>query len=198
MLLFWVAVIAGAGFSYMGLKKGFLSMWAICFNLLISVYLCVMLLGVIAAAVPDSGGESYYYSCALCMLIVCGLVFGVLQLIASNYFSGGFQITFPKLFDSIGAAVLGFISGYLVCCVLIFIVSLMPFSNYSFVSGVLSPKNLPASVSKPVVSVCDFIGRASIQRDAEVAHGTLEDFIRDRESRLRDNYSRTPEEPDGY
>ena len=195
-MLFWVAVIAGAGFSYMGLKKGFFPMWAIFFNILISVYLCVMLLPVIASTVPDSGGQTYYYSCAACMLIVGVLVFVVLQMIASNYFSGGFEVTFPKLFNSIGAAVLGFMSGYLVCCMLIVIVSLMPFSNYSLVEDVLSPTNLPDAVEKPMVSVCDFIGRVSIQVYPKVAAETIEEFISDRDRRLRNR--NVPEETEGY
>jgi hypothetical protein len=122
-----------------------------------------------------------------------------MQTIASNYFSGGFQVTFPKLFDNIGAAVLGFMSGYLVCCTLILIVSIMPLSNYSFLEGTLSPNNLPDSVSKPVVGACDFIGRISIQTYPERAGAKLKEFIDERERALRNDYNYTPHEPtDGY
>lgn len=184
-MLFWVAVIAGAGFAYMGLKKGFFPMWAISFNILISVYLSVMLLPVIATIIPDNGGQAYFYNCALSLLIIGILVFVVLQTIASNYFSGGFQLSFPVIFNNIGAAILGFISGYLLCCTVLVIISIMPFTSQSPIANkILGPKNLPAAVTKPVIGACNFVGRASLQVWPDVAQGAIDDFLVKRDARL--------------
>ena len=185
-MLFWVAVIAGAGFAYLGFKKGFFPMWAISFNILVSAYLSVMLLPVIAAIIPDNGGLAYFYNCALSLLIIGMLVFVVLQTIASSYFSAGFQVTFPAIFDSIVAPILGFISGYLLCCTVLVIVSLMPFTNEPVANGILGPKNLSPAVTKSVTGACDFVGKASLQVWTEnVAQGVLDDFLVKREARLK-------------
>jgi len=102
-MLFWLAVIGGAAVSYAALKKGFFPIWAVCFNTLVSVYLGVMLLPIIAAVIPNSGTAAYFYSCSLCMLAVAVIAFVFLQTIASNYFSGGFAVTFPVVFNNIVA-----------------------------------------------------------------------------------------------
>ena len=184
-MLFWLAIIAGAGFAYLGFKKGFFPMWAISFNILVSAYLSVMLLPVIAAIIPDNGGLAYFYNCALSLLIIGMLVFVVLQTIASSYFSAGFQVTFPAIFDSIVASILGFFSGYLLCCTVLVIVSIMPFTNEPAANRILGPKNLPPVVTKTVTGACDFVGVISMQVWPDKAQGAIDDFLVQREARLK-------------
>ena len=199
-MLFWVAVLAGGGFAYLGIKKGFFPMWAITFNILVSVYLSVMLLPVIEAIIPDNGGQAYFYNCALSLLIIGILVFVVLQTIASNYFSGGFQVSFPVIFNNIVAAILGFISGYLICCTVLVIISIMPFTSQSSIANkILGPQNLPAAVTKPVIGACDFIGVASMQVWPDVAQDAVDDFLVQREARLKQKpRNEEPEYDDTY
>ena len=183
-MLFWVAVIGGVAVSYAALKKGFFPIWAVFFNTLISVYLGVMLLPIIAAVIPNSGTPAYFYSCSLCMLAVAVIAFVFLQVIASNYFSGGFTVSFPVIFNNIVAATLGFITGYVATSFILLVVSIMPFSAHDFVRGTLDADNLAPAVKVPVTATCDFIAKASMQIYPNVADGIIKDFAQQRRNFL--------------
>ncbi len=195
-MLFWLAVIGGAAVSYVALKKGFFPIWAIFFNTLVSVYLGVMLLPIIAAVIPNSGTAAYFYSCSLCMLAVAVIAFVFLQTIASNYFSGGFAVTFPVIFNNIVAATLGFITGYVATCFVLLVVSIMPFSAHDFVRGTLDADNLAPAVKVPVTATCDFIAKASMQIYPDVADGIIKNFAQQRRYFLAD--AEKPESPEEY
>ncbi len=183
-MLFWVAVIGGVAVSYVALKKGFFPIWAVFFNTLISVYLGVMLLPLIAAVIPNSGTAAYFYSCSLCMLAVAVIAFVFLQTIASNYFSGGFAVTFPVIFNNIVAATLGFITGYVATCFVLLVVSITPISARSYVRGTLDADNLAPAVKVPVTATCDFVAKASMQIYPDVADGIIKDFAQQRRNFL--------------
>ncbi len=195
-MLFWLAVIGGAAVSYVALKKGFFPIWAVLFNTLVSVYLGVMLLPVIAAVIPNSGTAAYFYSCSLCMLAVAVIAFVFLQTIASNYFSGGFAVTFPVIFNNIVAATLGFITGYVATCFVLLVVGIMPITAHPFVSGTLDADHLAPAVKVPVTATCGFIARASMQIYPNVADGIIKDFAQQRRDFL-DNAEK-PESPLEY
>ncbi len=195
-MLFWVAVIGGVAVSYAALKKGFFPVWAVFFNTLISVYLGVMLLPVIAAVIPNSGTAAYFYSCSLCMLAVAVIAFVFLQVIASNYFSGGFAVTFPVIFNNIAAATLGFITGYVATCFVLLVISIMPFSAHNSVRGTLDTDHLAPAVKAPVTATCNFIAKASMQIYPDVADGIIKDFARQRRDFL--DSAEKPESPEEY
>ena len=195
-MLFWVAVIGGVAVSYVALKKGFFSIWAVFFNTLISVYLGVMLLGMIAAVIPNGGTTAYYYSCSLCMLAVAVIAFVFLQVIASNYFSGGFAVSFPVIFNNIVAATLGFITGYVATCFVLLVIGIMPFSAHRYVRGTLDADHLAPAVKVPVTATCKFIAKASMQIYPDAADGIIKNFFQQRRYFLDD--AEKPESPEEY
>jgi hypothetical protein len=175
-MLFWLAVIAGLGLAYVGLKKGFLPMWAACFNVTVSIYLGVMLLPVVAVAIPGAGAESWFYSCAACMLLIPVLTFAVLQPIASTWFSGGYAITFPKVFNTVVAAVLGFVCGYVATSFILLVISFTPITAHSYVKGILDERTLAPAIRGAVTTSCNIIGAASVQIYPRKAIDVLADF----------------------
>lgn len=162
--------------AWVGLKRGFLSMWAVTFNLTVSVYLAVMLLPAVAAVLPNSGTESWFYSCSACMLLIAALTFGVLQPIASAYFSGGYAVTFPKLLNTVVAAGLGFVSGYVTTAFVLLAISLMPFTAHRYVSQTLDERNLAPAIRGAVTASCNVIGAASVQIYPRRAIDVLNEF----------------------
>ena len=182
--------------AYVGLKKGFFPIWAIFFNTLISVYLGVMLLPLIAAVIPNSGTSAYFYSCSLCMLAVAVIALVFLQVIASNYFSGGFAVSFPVIFNNIAAAALGFITGYAATCFVLLVVGIMPFSAHRYVCATLDADHLAPAVKVPVTATCDFIARASMQIYPDVADGIIQNFAQQRRDFLGD--TKKTESPEEY
>ncbi len=195
-MLFWLAVIGGVAVSYVALKKGFFPIWAVFFNTLISVYLGVMLLPLIAAVIPNSRTTAYFYSCSLCMLAVAGIAFVLLQVIASNYFSGGFAVSYPVIFNHIAAATLGFITGYVATCFILLVVGIMPFSAHRYVRGTLDVDHLSPAVKAPVTATCKFIAKASMQIYPDVADSIIKDFTQQRRYFLDD--AKKPESHEEY
>ena len=195
-MLFWLAVIGGVAVSYVALKKGFFPIWAVFFNTLISVYLGVMLLPLIAAVIPNGGTAGYFYSCSLCMLAVAVIAFVFLQVIASNYFSGGFAVSFPVIFDKIAAAALGFITGYVATCFVLLVVGIMPISAHRYVRGTLDADHLASAVKAPVTATCKFIAKASMQIYPDVAEGIIKNFTKQRKDFLGN--AEKPESPEEY
>ena len=193
MIVFWAAIAGGAVVAYAGLKKGFLPIWAACFNVLVSIYLGVMLLPVMAAVIPDRGTQEWFYMCAASMLVIALLVFSLLQTVASAYFSGGYAISFPKIMDWAIAPALGFVCGYVALSFVLLVTGLMPFSSHRHVRGILDERALPPAVRNAVTGACNVIGAASVQIYPRKAKDVLEDFAKQRNDFVdaRDNEGRT-------
>ncbi len=155
------AILIGAGFIYVGLKKGFLVMWAMLFNLIVSVYLSVMLVHVISKSTPDIGTNGYFL--AACLLVLGALFYAIFHIIIKVYVIGSNVIEFPVLFDRIGAGVLGFVFGYLACCFILFALGIMPIAKHKFMTNVLRNDTLASLASGPVERACSFTGHATLQ-----------------------------------
>jgi hypothetical protein len=111
-MTFWLGIIVGALFAWIGFKIGFYQSWALLFNILISVYAAIFLGPELSELVPGAGGTAYS---SVLGLIAVGLgVFAILYCTSYTFLTGQFSVTFPKLLDSLGSLLLGFLAGYLV------------------------------------------------------------------------------------
>ncbi len=173
--MFWFAVLVGAVFAMIGIKKGFYPIWAILFNILISIYLGIMLAPTIVGIIPDIGNSRYHY--AGCVAGIAIVTFTVLQTIATSFLTGTYDVSFPKIFSSVGAGILGFLSGYLVCSFALFVICIMPFSKEPFIRKVCGQSDLAPSAVASVVNVCDFVGDLSMQHYDNVAAGVVDWLI---------------------
>lgn len=129
------AILLGGVFAYIGLKKKFFVMWSMLFNLLVSIFLGVMFLPLISNLTPDIGENGYFLS--VCMFVLTALFFFTLHVIVKMYLIASDSGVFPVVIDQVGAGILGFLFGYMACCFVFFVLSVMPIAKHPFMTNVL-------------------------------------------------------------
>lgn len=164
MIVFWLAIIAGLIGAFFGIKKrSFYAIWAILFNLMISIYVSVMVARPIISLLERSAA-GYGYHLAISILLTTAVIFALLQIIAVSFFTS-YDLQFPKICDTAGSAVLGFIIAFLTCSYIFCIICIMPVSKTNFMSWLNGPQGPPNSTAVVSVSTtCDIIAKVSLQR----------------------------------
>lgn len=160
----WLLILFALIGTLLAIKKStFYKMWALLFNITVSIYLSVILSGVITRMIPkDVAGIEYQKSA--CILAVAVIIFGTLQAISVSFITSDHEISFPNLFEQIGTCVLGFLSGWFVMAFVAFLICIMPFSKNSvFIKGTSRTGNIKSSVGH-VVAICNLVSNISIQR----------------------------------
>ena len=158
-MIFWCAILVGILFAVMGVRKSFYPMWAILFNILVSIYVGLMLTPTIIGIIPDIADSRYHH--AACVAVLAIVIFIILQAIANSFIKSTSEVSFPKLFNSVGAGLLGFLSGYFLCSFVFLIICVMPFSRQPFMKTICSQ----TGPSKSVTTACNFINTLSLQSD---------------------------------
>jgi len=190
-MAFWFIILFAAGAAFLAFKKSdFYRMWAIGFNVFIAIYISVMLSQWIISMIP-AGTPGIPYQIAGCIFVVAILVFGVLQAITVNFIILDREVTFPKLFDTIGAAVLGFVAGWFVAAFVLLLVSTMPFTKYPAFETLTGKKAADRLAVAPVVALCDFVTTISIQPPQGHPKMVVKKLV-DPNSTVRDNTNKEP------
>ena len=171
-MISWFAVLVGVIFAVIGIKKGFYPMWAMLFNILVSIYLAVMLSPLIVQIRPDMDQLRYYL--AACVAVIAVMAFVILQVIMTSFLAVISESLCPRFFDNVGAAILGFFCGYVVFSFVFLAVCIMPFSEPSFMKGILGDGVSTPSGVKPVVKACNFVAKASMQCYSDTAVGVVD------------------------
>jgi len=128
-MVFWVGILVGGIFAYFAIKKGFYEMWALGFNIIISIYLAVLLGPVVADIIPAGGTV---YSKTLTALATAAACFLILYGISYTFITGQFSISFPKIVDVVGAGLFGFLIGFLVWSFVSLSIMTTPIANNTF------------------------------------------------------------------
>lgn len=176
--MFWLAVLVGILVAVVAIKNGFYSMWAILFNILISIYLGVMLCPTIIGLIPDIGDSRYHH--AGCIAGVAVVVFAIFQTITVNFLmgtetgKGTDKISFPKVFNTVGAGVIGFLTGYIVCGFVVFVFVVTPLSQEPMVKGIFEQSGFAA---QSVENLCGFVGAVSLQCYDEAGPGDVVEWL---------------------
>jgi hypothetical protein len=165
-------ILAGGVFTYVGIKKRFFVMWAMIINLLVSMFLSVMLMPLMAKLVPDIGRNAYFLTA--CLLVLSALFYVLFHMIVKLYITGNNPIEFPLVFDRIGSGVLGFFFGYFACSFVLFALSVMPIAKHEFITNVFGEKGLGPVVSRPVKIACNFVGSMTIQCHPNNCEGVID------------------------
>jgi hypothetical protein len=134
-MMFWIAILAGALFVWLAVRIGFYETWVLFFNIVVSIYLSVFLTPILADLVPTAG-EAGFYHVALCMLVLAGGCFALLQGLSYVFLTGQFHIPFPRVFDVLFSGMLGFVAGFLVLSFAALALTTTPLANHQIV-GVL-------------------------------------------------------------
>jgi hypothetical protein len=166
------AIAMGVVFAVCGYRWGFYTIWAMLFNLMISIYLGIMLSPTVAGFMPTlfSAGVrqtegNFWYVYAAIVAGVALTSFIILQITAMTYFTGTFNISLPKLLENLGAMFVGFAAGYILWGFLCFLVLIMPIKKEQsilFKSFTADPNS--KEISMPTISkVTNTINTVSLQ-----------------------------------
>ncbi len=128
-MIFWAGILVGVCFAYFTSKMGLYQTWAMVFNIVISIYLAIFLTPVIIDAIPAATDTAYGYALVLTAIAIGTLV--VLQGITYTLFTGQFSVTFPRVFNTVGGGILGFLAGFLIWSFLALVVLTTPVSANS-------------------------------------------------------------------
>lgn len=128
-MVFWAGILVGGLFAYFALKKGFYEMWALGFNIIISIYLAVFLGPVVSNIIPAG---TAVYSKALTVLATAVACFLILHGISYTLITGQFSISFPKIVDVVGASLFGFLIGFLVWNFISLLIMTTPITKNAF------------------------------------------------------------------
>ena len=159
-MFLWITIIISVLFSYLGYKKGFFVMFATLFNLMFAIFIAVLSTPKLLSFSPGYEHSGYYAAASVFLLFL--LVFGVLEFFACFYFLRDCEGCFPILFDKIGAVVFGFLSGYVLCCLMMLAFCIMPCSTNHNVAKFCMRKNLEELSVPGISKVCDFLGWYSL------------------------------------
>ncbi len=130
----WMGIMIAGAFAWYAVKLGLYQMWAVLFNLLVAVYLAIHLRPLISELAGSPGGTEYCD--ALCMLVTAVAVFVVLHVISTTFLLGTFNVAMPRIIDTGGAALVGFLAGYLVWSFVGMLLCTTPVCRYSFVKEI--------------------------------------------------------------
>ncbi|MHC4751617.1 MAG: CvpA family protein, partial [Planctomycetota bacterium] len=133
-MVFWAGILVGGFFAWFAIKIGFYETWAMLFNIVISIYIAVFLTPVIVDIIPAAGQTSY--GSALTLATAAIGIFLILYGITYTFFTGQFSVSFPKIFDTCGAGVLGFLIGFLIWSFAALLISTTPISKNTFIEDI--------------------------------------------------------------
>ncbi|HUT30352.1 MAG TPA: CvpA family protein [Sedimentisphaerales bacterium] len=133
-MTFWLGILVGGLFAWLGFKIGFYQTWAVLFNVVIAVYLAIFLGPLILEVIP--GVSDTAYSTVLAVISTAIGTFLILQCLSYTFFTGQFNVSIPMLLDSLGAVLLGFLAGFLVWSFVVVLVSMTPLSQNSLLQGI--------------------------------------------------------------
>lgn len=183
-MVFWIGILAGAAFAWFAVKLGFFEMWAMLFNIVISVFLAVYLKPVVANMIPAADETSY--GNGLLILSVAVLSFAVLQGLSYVFFTGQFSVKMPKMFDVLGSGVLGFLAGVLIWSFAALLIGVTPISQGGFAKSIGLGSQLEQSNVQYICWWGNLVNKVVASSDSELKmEQRIDKLLKSVEDRLR-------------
>ena len=190
MVVLLASIIIGVVFGIVAARKGLYSTWALLVNICVSIYLAVFLTPTVLYNIGSLANAPY--ALPACLAIIAVAVFAILQSIAVIFFTGQFHFSFPKILNILGAGLLGFVSGFVVCGFLGFVILTMPvLQQDSAFAG-----QLTEAAELSVVKVCNCINFLSRQTGRYRAKDVIEWCVGDEPAERRDSEPEDETEPE--
>jgi len=104
-----IGIVVGLIFAWMAIRVGLYVAWSAMFNLVISIYIAISLGPVVAGKMPLAGS----LGASIVLIGLVAAVFAVLQGSCYLFITSQYEMSFPKLFDSISSGIIGFLAGML-------------------------------------------------------------------------------------
>jgi uncharacterized membrane protein required for colicin V production len=199
-MVFWLGILTGGLFTWFAIKIGFYEMWAMLFNIVISVYVAIFLAPVILNIIPEAGDIPCSHALALAALgagTFC-ILFGITYV----FLTGQFKVSFPKSFDILFAGVLGFLAGFLVLSFAALVITITPISQNRFVRQVGFNRNSEQANISYICWWCDLVNSIVSSPDTKISskqaveHLLSETQLKTPEKDTRQTITGTPAEPD--
>lgn len=178
-MVFWIGIFVAVLFAYSAIKLGFYHAWTMLFNFVIAVYVALRISPMIEEFLPAAmGGGQYSKTMAL---LATGLVtFLILHGIAYTLLIGQFEVTFPRVVNTLGSGIIGFLAGFLIWSFVTLLVCTTPFCQQQYVKelGFDTKTFEEAKMQSCLVSVCNFMDKLVASGDGPVnAEQTINDLL---------------------
>ncbi len=166
-MAFWLGILVAALIAASAVKLGFYQSWTLLFNLVIAVYIAIHLNPIVAEMIPAAADTAYCK--ALCALAVAVAAFLILHGIAYVFFIGQFNVTFPRILETMGSGFLGFLAGFLIWSFAALLISTTPLSENSLVNsmGFDARKFEEAKMQSYLLWWCNLLDTVAISDPAE-------------------------------
>ncbi len=128
-MVFWIAILVGILFAWIAVRKGFFESLILLFNIAISIYVALQLTPVVNRLTPAIEGAPAFKT-AFTLLVLGGGCFALLFGLSFVLLTGQFHVAFARVFDIVGAGVLGFASGFLAWSFVALVVATTPLSDH--------------------------------------------------------------------
>ena len=174
-----IIIIVGLVFALIGYRKTWYPSWAFLFNILISIYTSIMITPQIVDKISFIRVYLSNFSYSAFILISAVIIFAVLQLLSFKFFTAVYVISFPKILNSAGAAVLGFLTGSVIAGFLFFLINITPLSDFSAVKSFAQDRQTPDKVNNVVLTTCNFVHNISLQPSPTAIDKQMEKILTD-------------------
>jgi uncharacterized membrane protein required for colicin V production len=131
-MVFWIGIFVAVLFAYSAIKLGFYHAWTMLFNFVIAVYVALRISPAIEEFLPAAmdGGQ---YSKTMALLATGLVTFLILHGIAYVLLIGQFEVTFPRVVNTLGSGIIGFLTGFLIWSFVTLLVCTTPFCQQQYV-----------------------------------------------------------------
>ena len=163
-MVFWTGIAVGGLFVWLAVRMGFFEVWALLFNVVVSVYTALFLTPLIGQKISAAGDTSY--GSALTLAGVAAGTFLILQGVSFTFLTGQFKVPFPKILDNVGAGVLGFLTGFLIWSFLALLVSATPIARSSLAKNIGFGRKIEQAEGAYLCWWCDLVNTVASPGDS--------------------------------
>jgi len=129
------------------------------------------------------------------MVVIALASFLILQGISYTFLTGQFNVSFPKVFDTLGAGFLGFLAGFLVWSFLSLLIYITPASQNTFVKGIGFTNEFQQTSVSYVSRFCSLVNAVvSAQDNEDSAEQTIHKLLKGTAPKAQAKQAE-PEEP---
>ncbi len=175
-MVFWLSILVAIAFLSLAVKLGLYETWAILFNAAIAVYLAIALNPIIKPLLPDEASSSF--DDMVVMLFLGISFFSIIHSIIYIFIIGQFKINTGKIFDTLGAAGLGFLLGLLVFDFILITVLSSPLASNRTVKQIGIEREKTQANIMHITRYIDLMHNVVGDKQKEKLSDTLENILR--------------------
>lgn len=193
-MAFWLGILAGGIFAWFAVKLRFYQTWALTFHIIISIYLAIYLRPAIVnnPAIGDTP-----YSSVLTLLVIAAASFLILHSVSYVFLTGQFDIRLHKIFDTLGAGILGFLAGFLIWTFLSLLIYITPAYQNSLIQDIGFTSGFQQTSVSYISRFCDLVNAVVSSQDNKYsAEHTINQLLKDAARKNRPERIKLEEKPE--